>query len=129
MMLRNTQLWVAALSGYYEPLLFGSRIPTKRFRYLVEPGEWTEELAEMLAYQENISMTEDHWDVIRFMRDFYEEHQIAPDARYVIKLLSDRLSPGSRNVLFSCGGLNTRPLIISGWRLLWESIQHNRRSA
>ena len=22
-----------------------------------------------------------HWDVIRFMREYYEEHQIAPDAR------------------------------------------------
>jgi tRNA 2-thiouridine synthesizing protein E len=68
--------------------------------YLVEPGDWTEELAEVFARQENISLTEDHWDVIRFMREFYEEHQIAPDARYVIKHLSDRLGPGSRNVLF-----------------------------
>lgn len=68
--------------------------------YLVDPHDWTEELAEALARQENISLTEDHWDVIRFMREYYEEHQIAVDARFVIKHLSDRLGPGSRNRLF-----------------------------
>ncbi|MBZ0095478.1 MAG: TusE/DsrC/DsvC family sulfur relay protein [Sulfuricella sp.] len=68
--------------------------------YLVEPQDWSEELAEVLALQENISLTEDHWDVIRFMREYYEEHQVAADARYVIKHLSDRLGPGSRNKLF-----------------------------
>lgn len=68
--------------------------------YLVEPQDWSEELAEVLAIQENISLTEDHWDVIRFMREHYEEHQVAADARYVIKHLSDRLGPGSRNKLF-----------------------------
>lgn len=68
--------------------------------YLVEPQDWSEELAEVLALQENISLTEDHWDVIRFMREYYEERQVAADARYVIKHLSDRLGPGSRNKLF-----------------------------
>lgn len=68
--------------------------------YLVEPQDWSEELAEVFALQENISLTEDHWDVIRFMREFYEEHQVAADARYVIKHLSGRLGPGSRNKLF-----------------------------
>lgn len=68
--------------------------------YLVEPQDWSEGLAEVLALQENISLTEDHWDVIRFMREYYEEHQVAADARYVIKHLSDRLGPGSRNKLF-----------------------------
>lgn len=68
--------------------------------YLVEPQDWSEELAEVLALQENISLAEDHWDVIRFMREYYEEHQVAADARYVIKHLSDRLGPGSRNKLF-----------------------------
>lgn len=68
--------------------------------YLVEPQDWTEGVAEAFALQENITLTEDHWDVIRFMRKYFEEHQIAVDARYVIKHLSDRLGPGSRNKLF-----------------------------
>jgi len=68
--------------------------------YLVDPQDWSEELAEEFASQENIPLTEDHWDVIRFMRGFYEEHQIAPDARYVIKHLAERLGTAARNKLF-----------------------------
>ena len=68
--------------------------------YLVEPQDWNEELAKEFARQENIQLTEDHWDVIRFMRASYEEHQIAPDARHVIKHLAARLGDASRNKLF-----------------------------
>jgi len=68
--------------------------------YLVEPLDWSEEVAQELARQENIPLDEDHWDVIRFMRAYYDEHQIAPDARYVIKHLTDRLGTAARNKLF-----------------------------
>jgi len=68
--------------------------------YLVEPGEWNEDLAEYLARMENIKLTDVHWDVIRFMREYYEEHQIAPDARYVIKHLSQHLGADACNALF-----------------------------
>ncbi|WP_173062331.1 TusE/DsrC/DsvC family sulfur relay protein [Sulfurimicrobium lacus] len=68
--------------------------------YLVEPQDWSEELAEEFARQEKIDLNEDHWDVIRFMRAYYEEHQVAPDARFVIKHLAGRLGADSRNKLF-----------------------------
>ena len=68
--------------------------------YLVEPAEWNEAVAEQLARAEDVKLTDEHWDVIRFMREYYEEHQIAPDARYVIKHLSNRLGADARNALF-----------------------------
>ncbi|MHB1091745.1 TusE/DsrC/DsvC family sulfur relay protein [Thiobacillus sp.] len=68
--------------------------------YLIEPGEWNEAVAEQLARAEAVKLTDDHWEVIRFMRSFYEEHQIAPDARYVIKHLSSRLGADARNSLY-----------------------------
>jgi dissimilatory sulfite reductase related protein len=68
--------------------------------YLVEPLDWDEEQAERFARGEGITLTDDHWDVIRFMRDYYQSHQLAPDARFVIKHLAARLGPGSRNRLF-----------------------------
>lgn len=69
--------------------------------YLIEPSEWNEAVAEYLAETENVRMTDDHWDVIRFMREFYEENQIAPDARYVIKHLSSRMGADARNALYT----------------------------
>jgi TusE/DsrC/DsvC family sulfur relay protein len=68
--------------------------------YLVEPLQWSEEQARAFARQEGIQLTADHWEVIRFMRAYYQEHQVAPDARFVIRHLSDHLGAASRNRLF-----------------------------
>lgn len=68
--------------------------------YLTDPMLWNESLAEEFADVENIQLTEVHWDVIRFMRRYYEEHLVAPDARYSIKHLSGRFGKDARNKLF-----------------------------
>lgn len=68
--------------------------------YLVDPMDWNEAVAEEFAKQENVPLTEVHWDVIRFMRKYYEEHLIAPDARYSIKHLSEKFGKDARNKLF-----------------------------
>jgi len=68
--------------------------------YLIDPHDWNEEMAKEFALKENIALTEDHWDAIHFMRDYYTENQIAPDVRHVIKHLAQRLGPGSRNAIF-----------------------------
>lgn len=63
--------------------------------YLVEPLDWNEKIAEDLAREEGLTLTEEHWSAIRFMREYYAEHQVAPDARFVIRHLG-----GNRNRLF-----------------------------
>ncbi|MGE0875323.1 MAG: TusE/DsrC/DsvC family sulfur relay protein [Burkholderiales bacterium] len=56
--------------------------------YLVDPNDWSESVAEALAREENIALTDEHWAVVRFIRQYYEEHQIAPDARHAMKHLA-----------------------------------------
>lgn len=68
--------------------------------YLIEPAEWDEAFAHERARQENIMLTPDHWTVIRFMRSYYEEHQVPPDARHAIKLLTEQSGKAARNKLF-----------------------------
>ena len=68
--------------------------------YLVDPGDWNEDVAKMLAEEENLTLNDDHWDAIRFMRDFYEENQVAADARFVIKHLSQRMGKEAHKKLF-----------------------------
>jgi TusE/DsrC/DsvC family sulfur relay protein len=67
--------------------------------YLLDPDAWNEEIAAALAAREEIELTPAHWDVIRFMRAFYEERRIAPDARYVLKYLAHSRG-ADRNELF-----------------------------
>lgn len=68
--------------------------------YLVEPGAWNEEMAQTLAHELGIALEADHWDVIRFMRGFYDEHQVAADARFVIRHLDARYPGSGRKRLF-----------------------------
>ena len=68
--------------------------------YLVDPTQWTESIAYELARREGLALTEDHWRVIRFMRDYYASHQIAADARFAIKDLAEVHGPAARRRLF-----------------------------
>ncbi len=55
---------------------------------LVDPSEWTEELAEFLAEKEGIKLTDDHWVVLKFMRTFYFKYGITPMVKLLVKHLS-----------------------------------------
>ena len=85
------------------PLEFaGHSVATDEEGYLVDPADWSDEVAEHLASREQITLTEEHWSVIRFMREYFDSHQIAPDARHVMKHLAELKGTGKagRNDLF-----------------------------
>ncbi|HYH22648.1 MAG TPA: TusE/DsrC/DsvC family sulfur relay protein [Azospirillum sp.] len=67
--------------------------------YLIDPGDWTDEVAKELARREDIDLTDDHWEALMFMRRYLDEHQVAPDARHVMKHLTQTRGAG-RNRLF-----------------------------
>ena len=69
-------------------------VPTDEEDYLVDPSDWDETIAEALARREGIVLTELHWSVLRFMREFLDEHQLIPDARFVIRFLADEAGAG-----------------------------------
>ena len=55
--------------------------------YIVNLDDWNRELAEIIAQTENIEMDEERWEVVNFLRDYYEEYQIAPAVRVLIKAI------------------------------------------
>lgn len=68
--------------------------------YLVEPSDWNETVARTLAAEQGIELGSDHWETIRFMRRYYEEHQIAAAVRHVIKYLEARFPGNAHKRLF-----------------------------
>lgn len=58
--------------------------------YVVDPRDWSESLARELAAEENLELTEEHWPIICFMRQYWDEHTVAPDVRHVIKHLVEK---------------------------------------
>jgi len=73
--------------------------------YLVHPEEWTREVAMILAGEESLSLTSDHWKIFEFIRDYYAEHQVAPDVRHVTTYLSKEKNIPKKEAkafLFNC---------------------------
>jgi tRNA 2-thiouridine synthesizing protein E len=65
--------------------------------YLVDLGAWNKELAELIAKDENIEMNDDAWEVVNFLRDYYEEYQIAPAVRVLTKAIKRKLGADKGN--------------------------------
>jgi tRNA 2-thiouridine synthesizing protein E len=65
--------------------------------YLIDIGAWNEELAVLIAQDENIEMGSDAWEVVNFLRNYYEEYQIAPAVRVLTKAIKKRLGPEKGN--------------------------------
>ncbi len=61
--------------------------------YITNLGEWTKELADVISKAESIDMGEEHWAVVNFLRDYYEEYQIAPAVRVLIKSIKKSMGP------------------------------------
>ncbi len=64
--------------------------------------EWNEQTARELAADENIELTDAHWDVIRFLRSHCEEHGTTCSARIVLKAMTNRYKQqGGKRYLYT----------------------------
>jgi cobyrinic acid a,c-diamide synthase len=52
--------------------------------YLKNIDEWTEDFARARAKVENLELTEAHWQVIAFLRAYFEEHRVQAQVRAMI---------------------------------------------
>jgi len=67
----------------------GVTYETDKNGYLENLGDWTEDVAKKLAEEDEIEMTEEHWSLIRFLRGYYEEYQIAPAVKVLTKAIAN----------------------------------------
>ncbi len=70
--------------------------------YLTDISQWNPELAELIAKDEKIEMTPEHWEVVNFLREYYEEYQIAPAIRVLVKAMKKKFGKekGSNKYLY-----------------------------
>lgn len=59
--------------------------------YLINLQDWTPELAHQLAQDVDIALTEAHWEIIYILRDFYQEYEVSPAMRPLVKAVSKKL--------------------------------------
>ena len=67
----------------------GHDIETDSEGYLKDTHQWSEALAEVIAGQEGIALSAEHWEVVRFVRAFYLEFNTSPAIRMLVKAMAN----------------------------------------
>lgn len=65
--------------------------------YLCDLNDWSAAAAEALAAESAISLTEEHWEVLEALRNFYAEFQLSPATRPLVKYIALKLGPDKGN--------------------------------
>ncbi len=72
--------------------------------------EWGTSVAEALAEDEGLHLSECHWKVIHFLREYYGTHEMPPSPKVIINAIGTELSADvpctrrHRRVCFRTGG-------------------------
>lgn len=73
---------------------------TDKEGYLANLEDWHKDLADVMASREGCELTESHWEVIDFLREYYEEYQIAPAVRILVRAMGRRLGKEKGNTRY-----------------------------
>lgn len=71
----------------------GAVIQLDQYGHLLQANQWSEALAIELAARDNIQLSDAHWQLIQFVRSYYEDYGIAPGMRLLVTAVRQRLSP------------------------------------
>ncbi len=64
----------------------GKTIEFDKDGFMTEPGLWDEETALSIAVDEGIDeMSDKHWRIVKFIRGYWKEHDLAPPVRLLCK--------------------------------------------
>jgi TusE/DsrC/DsvC family sulfur relay protein len=65
----------------------GKKLEVNEEGFLVEPDIWNDEVAEFLALKEEglEKLTDEHWSVINYIREYYIQKHKAPMVRMICK--------------------------------------------
>ncbi len=75
----------------------GKVLETDEEGYLANLNDWEPAVAEAMAKEDGTELTENHWEVIKFLREYYEEYQIAPAVRVLTKAIGKKLGKDKGN--------------------------------
>ena len=75
----------------------GTTYETDEEGYLINLADWNEDIAKNIANTENVELTPSHWEVVNFLREYYNEFQIAPAVRVLTKAIGKKLGAEKGN--------------------------------
>jgi TusE/DsrC/DsvC family sulfur relay protein len=99
----------------------GREVLTDQEGYILDMDAWSEGFASTQAEKEYLTLTDEHWQVIAFIRAFYEEHNVQAQVRDMVKHFREAWGPEKGNSrylhdLFPMGGPQKQGNRVAGMR-------------
>ncbi len=67
----------------------GKKIEVDDEGYVQHKEDWNKELAEFMAKEDDIELTDGHWKLIDWMREYFDEYNVAPPIKAVAKKVAE----------------------------------------
>ena len=69
--------------------------------FLEDPRSWDEDTAVSIAREDGLDLSENHWELIWFLREFYNAHEMAPPSnRLFVKAVRETLGEDKGNSIY-----------------------------
>ena len=81
----------------------GKVLETDEGGYLADITQWVPGVADVMSKEDDLELTDEHWDIINFLREYYEEYQIAPAVRVLTKAVAKKLGKDKGNSKYLYG--------------------------
>jgi len=65
--------------------------------YLLDWLAWSPDVARVMASVDGVALGEDHWAVLEIFRAYFEQYEIEPPMRALVRLVRERLGPDKAN--------------------------------
>ena len=74
-------------------IINGQSIALDNEGYLRNLSDWNPSVAEHIAQQEGLTLSDAHWEIISLLRDFYQTFEMSPAMRPLVKAVTKELGP------------------------------------
>ncbi len=68
----------------------GKNIETNEQGFISNLDDWNEDFTETVAKNDGVDLYNDHWELILYFRDYYEENQVCPTMHKVVRELGSK---------------------------------------
>ncbi|MCG6870346.1 MAG: TusE/DsrC/DsvC family sulfur relay protein [Gammaproteobacteria bacterium] len=75
----------------------GKTLETDVEGYIKDISQWEPEVANFMAGQDGIELTDEHWEILNILREYYNEYQSAPAIRVLNKAIGKKMGKEKGN--------------------------------
>ncbi|MCL4162682.1 UNVERIFIED_CONTAM: hypothetical protein GTU68_062213 [Idotea baltica] len=65
--------------------------------FLLNRLSWNSEWAVTVAAQDGVILTEEHWEIINYFREYYEDYNVPPPMRIVVRVFKKAFGDDNAN--------------------------------